>query len=88
MENKGNNNNGSGMSVASLTLGIISICSALFWYISLTTGVLAIVFGAKAIKASGKRLGKAGLVTGIIGLALTVFIYVSLILIIILARSY
>ena len=75
--------NKSGMNVASLTLGIISIITALFWYISLPTGILAIIFGVKSIKKTGSSIGKAGLTTGIIGLSLFAFIYLGLTLIII-----
>lgn len=57
-----NKNNSTAMNIASLVLGIISIISCLFWYVSLPTGILAIVFGTKAIKRSGKTLGKSGLV--------------------------
>lgn len=69
----------SSFSVASLTLGIISIISALFWYITLPTGILAIVFGKKAISKVGSKLGKAGFILGIVGLSLFAFIYLSLI---------
>lgn len=69
----------SSFSVASLTLGIISIISALFWYITLPTGILAIVFGRKAISKVGSKLGKAGFILGIVGLSLFTFIYLSLI---------
>lgn len=79
------NKNKSGMGVASLVLGIISIITALFWYMAIPTGVLAIVFGAKSVKKTGSKLGKAGLITGIVGLALFAFIYISLILILVLA---
>ena len=48
----------SGMPVASLTLGIVSIVTALFWYITLPTGVLAIIFGAISAKKLGSKLGK------------------------------
>ena len=83
MEN--NNANKSSMGVASLVLGIISIVTALFWYITLPTGILAIVFGAKSVKKVGSKLGKAGLITGIIGVSIFAFIYISLILILLLA---
>ena len=76
----------SGMPVASLVLGIISIVTAIFWYITLPTGILAIVFGAKSAKRTGSKLGKAGLITGIVGLALFAFIYIGLTLILILAN--
>ena len=71
--------NKSSLGVASLTLGIVSIVLAIFWYISIPTGILAIVLGKKAINRTGSKLGKAGLITGIIGLSLFVFIYLSII---------
>ena len=78
--------NKSGMPVASLALGIISILTDLFWYITLPTGILAIVLGAKSAKKTGSKLGKAGLITGIIGLSLFAFIYIGLTMILILAN--
>lgn len=78
------NTNKSAMNVASLVLGIISIVTSLFWYITLPTGILAIVFGAKSAKKTGSKLGKAGLITGIIGLSIFAFIYISVIFILIL----
>lgn len=83
MENKKENK--SPMGIASLVLGIISIITALFWYMAIPTGILAIIFGAKATKKMGSKTGKAGLITGIVGLSLCVFIYISLTLIILLA---
>jgi hypothetical protein len=71
--------NKSSLGVASLTLGVVSIVLAIFWYISIPTGILAIVLGKKAINRIGSKLGKAGLITGIIGLSLFVFIYLSII---------
>lgn len=72
------NKKNSAMPSASLTLGIVSIVLALFWYVSIPTGVLAIIFGKKSTNQLGSRLGKAGLITGIVGLSLFVFIYISL----------
>lgn len=71
----------SALSVASLTLGIISIVTALFWYISLPTGIMAMIFGAKTIRRLGSKLGKAGLITGIVGTSICVLIYLSLVFI-------
>lgn len=71
-----NNKKYTGLAAASLTLGIISIVLNLFWYISIPSGILAIVFGVKAIKKFGSKLGKAGLITGIVGLTLCLFIYI------------
>ena len=77
----------SGMGVAALVLGIISIVSALFWYISIPTGILGIVFGAKSAKKIGSKMGKAGLATGIVGVSLCAFNYISMIIIIALANA-
>lgn len=71
------------MHICSLVLGIISIIFALFWYIALPAGILSIVFGVKSAKKTGSKIGKAGMITGIIGLSLTVFMYISMILIIV-----
>ena len=78
-----NLNNNSGMPVAALVLGIISIITNLFWYITLPTGVLAIIFGAISAKKLGSKIGKAGLITGIIGLALFAFVYITMIILIV-----
>lgn len=78
--------NKSGMPVAALVLGIISVLSTLFWYITLPTGILAIVFGAKSARKTGSKLGKAGLIIGIVGLSIFAFIYITLILLIILSQ--
>ena len=78
MEEKVIDKNKSGMPVASLTLGIVSIVLSTFWYISLPAGILAIVFGAKYIKKMGSKLGKAGMILGIIGLSILLLIYVSI----------
>lgn len=71
--------NKSSMGAAALTLGIISIVFAIFWYISLPSGILAIVLGKKAINKVGSKIGKAGFILGIVGLSLFAFIYLSFI---------
>jgi hypothetical protein len=73
-----------GLHVASLVLGILSIVFAAFWYIALPAGIMAIVFGVKSIKMIGSKMGKAGMVTGIVGLSLFAFIYISMILLLVL----
>ncbi len=78
----------SAMSIAALVLGIISIVTNLFWYMCLPTGILAIVFGAKTTKKIGSKLGKAGLITGIIGVSLCLFIYAMILILIILSNIY
>ena len=66
--------------IAALTLGIISIISAGFWYISIITGILAIIFGVKSARRLGSKLGKAGMITGIVGISLTVLMYVLMLI--------
>ena len=78
MEEKVIDKNKSGMPVASLILVIVSIVLSTFWYSSLPAGILAIVCGAKAIKKMGSKLGKAGMILGIIGLSILLLIYVSI----------
>lgn len=82
------NNNKYVMHISSLVLGIISIVTALFWYIALPTGILAIVFGVKSARKIGSKIGKAGMITGIIGLSLCAFMYIGMILIIVLSNAY
>ena len=78
----------SAMGIASLPLGIISIITAFFWYMSLPTGILAIVFGVKSIRRVGSKLGKAGMITGIVGVSICVFIYVTMCLLIAFTNMY
>ena len=80
--------NKSGMPVAALVLGIISIVTNLFWYMTLPTGILAIIFGAKSARKMGSKLGKAGLITGIVGVSLCVFVYVSLMILMAMYNYY
>jgi len=68
--------------IVSLVLGIISILTTFFWYISLPSGIIAIVLGASSYKKEGKKLGLAGLITGIVGTSICLFIYISLIILI------
>ena len=67
--------------VASLVFGIISIVTALFWYLALPTGILAVVLGTISAKKTGSKIGKAGMITGIVGLSLFAFMYIGMILI-------
>ena len=73
--------------IVSLVLGIISIVTNLFWYISLPAGITAIVLGAKSYKKEDKKLGIAGLITGIVGVSLCLLIYITLVIIIILQNA-
>lgn len=69
--------------VVSLVLGIISIVTVFFWYISLPSGIVAMITGTKSYKGFGKKVGLAGLITGIVGVSLCVLIYIALIMLVI-----
>lgn len=65
------------MAVVALVLGILSILACLFWFVSAPLAIAAIVLGViggrKAKEGAGQGgLAKAGLITGIIGLVLTI----------------
>ncbi len=74
--------------IVSLVLGIISVLTTFFWYISLPTGITAIVLGARSYKKENKKLGIAGLITGIVGTSICLLIYITLVIIIILETRY
>lgn len=63
-----------GLAIASLVLGILAIVTCLVWYIGIVLGVLAIVFGAASVKKQGRKKAIAGIVTGGIGIALSLLI--------------
>ena len=71
----------SGMAIASLVLGIISLFICLSW-VAAACGVLAIIFGliamnkVKAGTGGGGGMAKAGFIMGCIGLALDVLIII------------
>lgn len=65
---------GQGLAIASLVLGILAIITCLVWYISIVLGVLAIVFGAVSVRNRGRKKAIAGIVTGSIGIVLSLLI--------------
>lgn len=74
----------SAMPAASITLGIVSILTTLFWYMSIATGVVAIVFGVKSIHRMNSKAGRAGMILGIVGLSICIVIYLFLTVLILL----
>lgn len=74
--------------IVSLVLGIISLFTTFFWYISLPTGIIAIVLGTKTYKKYGSKLGLSGMITGIVGLAFCLLIYITLAIMIIISGTY
>lgn len=62
-----NSQNGRGISIAALVLGIVCLVSN---YGRITCGILAIIFGSIGIKKDGNKMARAGLIMGIIGIAI------------------
>ena len=73
--------------IVSLVLGIISVVTTFFWYISLPTGITAIVLGITSYKKQSKKLGLAGMITGIVGVSICLLIYITLIIILIVQNA-
>lgn len=69
--------NGTGLKgTVSLVLGIISLILCHLWFVSIPTGVIAIVLGAKSNRKGNKsKKGKAGMILGIVGLSLMLAAY-------------
>ncbi len=70
------------LNISSLVLGIISLISGFFYYISLPAGILAIIFGTISIRKTGSKMAKAGLILGIIGISICLFLYITMMIII------
>lgn len=63
-----------GLAIASLVLGILAIITSVVWYISIILGVLAIIFGAVSAKKQGRKKAIAGIITGSVGVVLSLLI--------------
>ncbi len=67
-----------GFCIASMVLGIVALVFFCLWYISIPCGILAIIFGIMGIKATNRGMAIAGLITGSIGLVVSILIVVIL----------
>lgn len=65
-----------GFCIASMVLGIVALVFFCIWYISIPCAILAIIFGILGIKTPTKGMAIAGLVTGSIGLVISIAIIV------------
>lgn len=70
---------GQGLAIASLTLGIVTIIISIAWFLSILTGALAIIFGAVSLKSAGRGKAIAGIITGSIGIVLSILIIILVI---------
>jgi len=70
-----------GFCIASLVLGIVAIVFFCIWYLSIPCGILAIIFGILGIKSTNKGMAIAGLITGAIGLVVSIMIVIIVFLV-------
>lgn len=75
--NANSSSDSNGIAIASLILGILSLFTCYFWYISPIIAILAIVFGAMGSKKQhNKGMAIAGLVMGIISIVLVISVVI------------
>jgi len=69
-----------GLAIASLILGILSLCGSVLWYYGGPISIVGIVLGFLGMKSSGKGMAIAGIILSAIGLLLLiVFVIISLV---------
>lgn len=68
--------NTNGSAITSLVLGIVGIILCMFPYIGTTINVIGLVFGIRANKTSKSGVGTAGFVLSLVGLVLSVLIFI------------
>ncbi len=76
------NSGSNGKAIASLVLGIIAcVVGIWWWYVSLACAIVGIILGAMARKENQSGLATAGFVVSIIGLAITLIMFICLVII-------
>lgn len=70
--NNTSSNSKKGFSITALVLGIISLLTCCIMPLSILCSILAIIFGIIGLFRGGKGLGIAGLITGFLGIILSV----------------
>ncbi len=69
-----------GMAVAGLVIGIISVCCCCIPLLNIPLGILAVIFGVLGMKSSYRGLAIAGLVLGVISLVLGLMMLLLLVM--------
>ena len=79
-ENVTNNNSVTkdrkGFAIAALVLGIVAIVLSCLWYISIPCGIIAVILGVMSRKSTKPNISVSGLVTGSIGIFISVLIII------------
>ena len=61
-----------GLAIASLVLGILSLCGSLLWFCGVPISIVVIVLGFLAMKSTGRGLAIGGLILSAVGLLLAI----------------
>ena len=61
-----------GLAIASLVLGILSLCASVGWFCGGPISIIGLVLGILCRKSSGKGLATAGAILSAVGLLLTI----------------
>lgn len=74
----GQNPKSNGLAIASLVLGIASICLSCTVYFSFITGIVGIILGIISVvrQNPGKKMAIAGIICSAVGILLTIFLLV------------
>lgn len=67
-----------GFNITSMILGIVAVVCVCWWYISLPCAIIAIIFSIAGKNDAGRGMGIAGLVLGIVALALWVLLVLGI----------
>lgn len=70
---------GKGLAIAAMVVGIVSLCAFCFWPVAIIGGLLAIIFGAVAIKSAGRGMAIAGIITGAVAIVLAILFIVLIV---------
>ena len=73
------NQNGDGLAVASLVLGILSIVTCCAWILSIVCGIIGLILGIAAKVKGSSGMSVAGIVLNCCGIALGIFCIVGII---------
>jgi hypothetical protein len=70
-----------GFAIASLVLGILSLCAAITWFCGGPISIAGIILGILGLKSSSRKMAIAGIVLSVIGFILMIIgVIVSLVL--------
>lgn len=70
-----------GFCIASMVLGIVALVLFWMWYIAIPCAILAIIFGILGIKSTQKGMAITGVVTGSIGLIVSIILIVFIVIV-------